>query len=60
MSGRRIHHLSNSQLNELLACAWRYKLRRIDGVSIPEVPAWWLIGGTTVHSLTETWEKMRV
>jgi hypothetical protein len=56
---RRISHLSNSQINELLACSYRWYLRRVAGVDIPEVPAWWLLGGTTVHTVAEKWERQR-
>jgi PD-(D/E)XK nuclease superfamily len=56
MSGE-ITHLSNSQLDLLLSCARRYYLRRILQVDLKEVPSWWLVGGSSVHLLTETYER---
>ena len=48
-------HLSYSQVDTLLSCGEKYRLTRV--VGIPEDPAWWLIGGTAVHSATEAWDR---
>ncbi len=53
-------HLSNSQLNSLLACAHRYYLERILRVDVPQIPAWWFVGGDTVHKLAEKFELRRL
>lgn len=52
-----IDHLSNSQLNGLLSCQWRYYLERVLGLRRADVPAWYFIGGNTVHAVTEKWER---
>lgn len=49
-------HLSYSQVDTLLSCGEKYRLTRV--VGIPEDPAWWLIGGTAVHSATEVWDTL--
>lgn len=53
-------HLSNSQLNSLLACAHRYYLERILRVDAPQIPAWWFVGGGAVHRLAERFELQRL
>lgn len=58
--GERPRHLSNSQLNGLLSCQYRYYLERILRVDVPEIPAWWFIGGSTVHQLAERYELRRL
>lgn len=50
--------LSHSQLNSWATCAERYRLERIVGV--PSVPAWNLIGGSTVHEMSERYDFARL
>lgn len=45
------HHLSHSQFNNYTTCGERYRLERV--VRVPKRPGWSLIGGNTVHTLTE-------
>lgn len=53
-----IELLSFSQLNGWAGCGERYWLERV--VKVPETPAWALIGGSTVHELTENYDKSRL
>ena len=50
--------LSYSQLNSWAGCGERYRLERI--VQVPQRPAWNLIGGSTVHELTEQHDLSRL
>lgn len=43
--------LSHSQLNGWANCSEQYRLERI--VRVPQIPAWYLIGGNAVHEATE-------
>lgn len=45
------HRLSYSQLQSWATCGEAYRLERVIGV--PQRPGWALIGGSTVHKLTE-------
>lgn len=44
-------HVSYSSLTTYLDCGWLYVLTR--AAKVPEKPAWWFIGGNTVHEATE-------
>lgn len=46
--------LSYSQMETLLSCGEKYRLTKIVGV--PEKPAWYLIGGSAVHTATEAYD----
>lgn len=50
-----VPHVSYSALNEWLECGKRYQLKRI--LNLPEKPAWWNIGGHSVHAATEEWDR---
>lgn len=43
-----------SQLTDYEECGWCYKRKRIDKVE--QLPAWWIVGGTAVHSAIEAFE----
>jgi hypothetical protein len=45
-------HLSPSQISTLTTCGRQYELERI--YRAPSMPAWFFVGGTTVHRATET------
>lgn len=47
-------HLSYSQVETLLSCGEKYRLTKI--VQVPEQPAWYLIGGSAVHTATEAYD----
>jgi hypothetical protein len=44
--------LSHSQLNGATGCGERYRLERL--IEVPQTPSWALIGGSTVHEVTES------
>lgn len=44
-------HLSHSQVETLLGCGQRYYLERI--LKAPQVPAFYFVGGSVVHGVTE-------
>jgi hypothetical protein len=44
-------HLSFSQYTSYLRCGKAYELERIEHA--PSLPAWWFLGGSTVHEVTE-------
>ena len=49
-------HVSHSQLNSWASrCQKEFFLRRIAGA--PETPAWWLVGGSAVHEVTEELDR---
>jgi hypothetical protein len=49
-------HVSHSQLTSWAErCQKEFQLRRIQGA--PVVPAWWLVGGSTVHEVTEELDR---
>lgn len=50
-------YLSYSQMETLLSCGEKYRLTKI--VQVPEQPAWYLIGGSAVHTATETYDLAR-
>jgi len=54
----RVDHRSHSQLGQWLRCGKQYELERLAGVR-PR-PAWWLLGGTAVHSVIEKWLRQQV
>lgn len=47
--------LSYSGFTTLLDCGEKFRLTRIDMVE--EAPAWYLIGGSAVHSATEHYDR---
>lgn len=49
-------HLSFSALTSYIRCGKAYQLRRLAGA--PEHPSWWSIGGSTVHQVTETIDRL--
>jgi hypothetical protein len=51
-------YLSYSSLNTYLSCGEKYRLTKIE--SIPQKPAFWLAGGTAVHTGTEVYDLCRV
>lgn len=51
-----LHHLSHSQHTSYLRCPHAYFLERV--AKVPALPAWWFIGGSCVHNVTETWERL--
>jgi hypothetical protein len=53
-----ISHLSNSSLDDWFSCQFRFWLRRIVGIDEPRPPAWYFVGGSTGHSVTEKWEVL--
>ncbi len=46
-----VRSLSWSQIETLLSCGEKYRLSRV--LHAPRIPAWWFIGGSLVHELTE-------
>ena len=48
-------HLSRSQLDTYSDCGTKWLLQR--GLSVPQTPAWALIGGSTVHEVTEVYDR---
>jgi putative RecB family exonuclease len=38
-----------------MECGKRYQLEKIQHV--PQIPAWWFVGGGAVHELTEMWDR---
>lgn len=53
-----LHHLSHSQHTSYLRCPHAYFLERV--AKAPAVPAWWFLGGSTVHYVTEMWERLNL
>lgn len=51
-------HRSHSQLSRWLGCGKEYELERVAGVQ-PR-PAWWLAGGTAVHTTIERWLRQQI
>lgn len=49
-----ITHLSYSALETWQDCGEKFRLSRVEKVG--EVPAWALVGGSAVHSVTEVWD----
>lgn len=52
-----VAHLSHSQHSTMLRCPKCYELERLQGA--PTIPAWWFLGGSTVHQVTETYDRLR-
>jgi hypothetical protein len=48
-------HVSYSSFTTYLDCGWSYVLTR--GAKVAEKPAWWFIGGNTVHEATEQLDR---
>ena len=48
-------HVSYSAFSTWLSCGQQYKLTRI--LQVPEAPAWYLAGGTAVHTATEDYDR---
>ena len=51
-------YVSYSQVTGWSDCGEQYRLQRIERV--PEVGAWWSVGGTAVHSATEAYDRLWV
>lgn len=49
-------HFSHSQHTSMLRCPKAYELDRIQHA--PSIPAWWFLGGSTVHQVTETYDRL--
>lgn len=48
-------HHSFSALSDWLGCGKLYQLKRL--VGLPDRPAWWNVGGHTVHAATEAFDR---
>jgi len=48
-------HASHSSINGWSRCGKAWELEKIK--NYPTMPAWWLIGGSAVHSVTEAYDK---
>lgn len=48
---------SYSQFTTWLSCGKQFQLARV--VKVPETPAWYLVGGSAVHSATEVFDRER-
>lgn len=53
-----VEHLSHSQLTTWAGCGERYRLERV--LKLPQLPGWALIGGSTLHEMTENYDKARL
>lgn len=53
-----IDHLSHSKFTSYGRCPGAYELERI--AKAPATPAWWFIGGSTVHETTELLDRLRL
>lgn len=51
----RTMHASHSSINSYLRCGKAFELEKIK--NYPTTPAWWLIGGSAVHAVTEAYDK---
>ena len=51
-------HVSYSSFTQWLKCGKSYELSRLFGVK--GQPAWYSVGGSAVHSSTETYDRARV
>lgn len=51
-----IDHLSQSQHGSYWRCPHAYFLQRVQ--KVPQIPAWWFLGGTCVHNVTEMWDRL--
>lgn len=49
-----VSYLSYSSFTTYLECGEKFRLSRIE--KVPEDPAWWLIGGTAVHSALDVYD----
>jgi hypothetical protein len=58
VTGLDYEHVSHSQLGDWLRCQKQFQLKRIQRA--PKVPAWWLVGGSTIHEVTEDLDKRSV
>lgn len=52
-----VAHFSHSQHSTMLRCPKCYELERIQHA--PTIPAWWFLGGSCVHQVTETYDRLR-
>ncbi len=48
-------HLSHSAVDSLLSCGARFRLERV--LKAPQLPAWYFVGGSVVHSATELMDR---
>jgi hypothetical protein len=44
-------------MDAILSCARRWELARLRGLAEPEMPCWWLVGGHSVHLLSQRYEE---
>jgi len=51
-------HMSYSQLNSYLTCGEQYRLERVEGIY--GRPSWASVGGSTLHAMTEAWDRLQV
>lgn len=51
-------HFSHSQHTSMLRCPKAYELDRIR--KVPGTPAWWFLGGSCVHQVSETYDRLRL
>jgi hypothetical protein len=56
--GARIGARSPSQIDSYSSCGMRYRLERVDKVSV--VPQWSNVGGTAAHAAVARWERESV
>lgn len=49
-----LEHASHSAINSYTRCGKAFELDYIK--HYPQIPAWWLIGGSAVHKFTEAWD----
>lgn len=47
-------HFSYSSLSSYMQCGQRYFLEKI--AHVPEIPSWWFVGGSAVHTVTEMYD----
>lgn len=50
-------HFSYSSLTTYMECNHKWYLSKI--ARVPEIPSWWLVGGSAVHTLTEIYDLDR-
>src|SRR5258707_11870192 len=51
-----LNYMSHSKYTGMLWCSKQYELGRLAGA--PALPAWWFIGGSTVHEVTEAYDRL--
>lgn len=53
-----VKHLSHSSKSTWQMCGKAFELSRVQ--KVPGLPAWWNIGGSAVHSVTEKYDRMKL